>query len=89
MKNRKVIAIFVIFSMLLFFFRWFYWDILNFVTPFFVLILTIILSSTTIIFAIYSVCYATINIKQMKQKAFIPIAIMVVLLLICMFFPFT
>lgn len=66
-----------------------FWDIIDIITPFLIWIPTIFFLVTTVIFLIYSVVYATKNAKYIKQKAFIPLLIIIASILLAVFFPFT
>jgi len=89
MKNKKVITVCISFGVFLFAFRWFYWDIIDIITPFLIFIPTIIILISTVIFLVYSIVYATKNAKKLRSKAFIPLLIVVVFILLNLFFPFT
>lgn len=80
---------FILFGLLLFLYRWFFWDIIDIITPFLIWIPSIALIFATVIFLIYSVVYATKNAKYIKQRAFFPLIIIVASILLAVFFPFT
>ncbi len=89
MKTKRVCTMFILFGLLLFLYRWFFWDIIDIITPFLIWIPSIAFIFATVIFLIYSVVYATKNAKYIKQRAFFPLIIIVASILLALFFPFT
>ncbi len=89
MKNRRVILIFIMFGLLFFLFHWYIWDLIDFFTLFLIFVPVAIISVIAAVFLIYSIVYAVRNTKELKLKAYVPLIIVVLSILLPLFFPFT
>lgn len=89
MRLKFVIIVYTIFGVLLFATNWFFWDIIDIITPFLAFIPVIACMVLALIFLIGAIIYIVKNVKAEKWKAFIPLAILAASLTMYVTFPFT
>lgn len=89
MTDKKIINIYLLFGTFILVFHWFFWDIVDIITPFLIFIPLIIVLISVVGFLIHSFWIASKNVKRLKSKAFIPLLIIIVTILVNIFFPFT
>lgn len=89
MNPRKIINLYLTHASIMLIFRWYYWDIVNIITP----LLIIFPLSAAVIFSVcflaYALVYAAQYCETLKHMAYAPLVIISITIAMALFFPFT
>lgn len=70
-------------------FRWYYWDIINIISPLLIIFPLSAAAISSLCFLVYALFYAAKNCTALKRMAYAPLLIISITIAMALFFPFT
>lgn len=89
MSIEKIVKRFIIHGIVILLFCWFFWDIINIISPFLIFIPLIAAAISCIGFLVYALAYAGTHLKTIWHMALAPLVIISITIGLALFFPFT
>ena len=89
MNPRKIINLYLTHASIMLIFRWYYWDIINIISPLLIIFPLSAAAIFSICFLAYALAYAVQYCETLKRIAYAPLLIISITIAMALFFPFT
>lgn len=89
MNPRKIVNLYLMHASIMLIFRWYYWDIINIISPLLIIFPLSAAAISSLCFLVYALFYAAKNCTALKRMAYAPLLIISITIAMALFFPFT
>lgn len=89
MNSRKIVNLYLTHASMMLIFRWYYWDIINIISPLLIIFPLLAAVIFSVFFLAYALFYAAKHCTALKSMAYAPLVIISITIAMALFFPFT